>query len=306
MKKLGFIGGGNMAEALARGLLEKEIFNPDDLIVSDIDPMRRRKLARSLKIETTDDNLAVLGNSSALVIAVKPQNVDDVLGEMAAAMAASNEPDGSKPSRAVKPSSKSPKPAPKAGKPKDQTARAGDRLFISIAAGISLARMTSTLGRGARVIRVMPNAPAMVGQGMAALVRAPGASRADEAFALRIFGAVGDAVALADENLLDAVTALSGSGPAYVYLFVMALADAAVSEGLTPELALRMALKTLRGAEENMRRSPISAAELIRIVASPGGTTEAALQKFDALKFSAIVASAVHAAAERSRALGRS
>ncbi len=94
--------------------------------------------------------------------------------------------------------------------------------------------MTGALGAGARVIRVMPNAPAMVGQGMAALVRAKGASRADEAFALRIFGAVGDAVALTDERLLDAVTALSGSGPAYVYLFVKALADAGVSEGLTP------------------------------------------------------------------------
>jgi pyrroline-5-carboxylate reductase len=141
---------------------------------------------------------------------------------------------------------------------------------------------------------------------MAALVRAPGAARADEAFALRIFGAVGDAVALADENLLDAVTALSGSGPAYVYLFVKALADAGVSEGLTPELATRMALKTLRGAEENMRQSPLTAAELIRIVASPGGTTEAALRKFDELRFSDIVAGAVHAAADRSRELGRS
>ena len=166
--------------------------------------------------------------------------------------------------------------------------------------------MVNALGAGARVIRVMPNAPAMVGQGMAALVRAPGASRTDEAFALRIFDAVGDAVALADEHLLDAVTALSGSGPAYVYLFVKALADAGVSEGLTPQLATRMTLQTLRGAEENMRRSSMSAADLIRVVASPGGTTEAALSKFADAGFSAIVADAVHAAAERSRALGRS
>jgi pyrroline-5-carboxylate reductase len=296
MKKLGFIGGGNMAEALARGLLDKNIFKPGDVIVSDVDPARRRKLARSLKIETTADNLAVLRDSRALLLAVKPQNIDDVLGEMASAMRASDESgggaDGKSSRAAVKPASVRVKPA--------------DRLFISIAAGITLARMTTALGRGARVIRVMPNAPAMVGQGMAALVRAPGASRADEAFALRIFAAVGDAVALADETLLDAVTALSGSGPAYVYLFVKALADAGVSEGLTPELATRMALKTLRGAEENMRRSPLTAAELIRIVASPGGTTEAALRKFDDLRFSDIVAGAVHAAAERSRELGRS
>jgi pyrroline-5-carboxylate reductase len=295
MKKLGFIGGGNMAEALARGLITQKIFKPADVIVSDVDPARRRKLARSLKVETTGDNLVVLRESAALLIAVKPQNIDDVLGEMAAAMRALD----ASGNGARKSSLAAKQSAPKPLKP-------ADRLFISIAAGITLERMTSALGASARVIRVMPNAPAMVGQGMAALVRAPGASRADEAFALRVFGAVGDAVALADEHLLDAVTALSGSGPAYVYLFVKALADAGVSEGLTPELATRMALQTLRGAEENMRRSSMSAADLIRVVASPGGTTEAALSKFAETGFSAIVADAVHAAAERSRALGRS
>lgn len=295
MKRLGFIGGGNMAEALVRGLIAQKILKPADVIVSDVDPARRRKLVRSLKVETTADNLVVLRDSTALLIAVKPQNIDDVLGELAAAMRPAEVPrhHGGN-SSGVKS-----KPVPKPLKP-------ADRLFISIAAGITIERMAGALGAGARVIRVMPNAPAMVGQGMAALVRAPGASRADEAFALRIFGAVGDAVALADEHLLDAVTALSGSGPAYIYLFVKALADAGVSEGLPPALAVRMALQTLRGAEENMRRSPLSAADLIRIVASPGGTTEAALSKFAETRFSAIVADAVHAAAERSRALGRS
>jgi pyrroline-5-carboxylate reductase len=283
MKKLGFIGGGNMAEALARGLLQKKVFAPSDLIASDVDPGRRRKLARQLKIKTTDSNLEVLCEARAILLAVKPQTIDEVLAELAAAM---NPPapstDGAKRGSVTKPA---------------------DRLFISIAAGITLGRLTAALGK--RVIRVMPNAPAMVGQGMAAMVGAPGAGKADEAFALRIFRAVGDAVALSDENLLDAVTALSGSGPAYVYLFVKALADAAVSEGLSPELAVRMALKTLRGAEENMRQSDLSPAELIRIVASPGGTTEAALRKFAETGFSDIVAHAIHAAAERSRELGR-
>ena len=306
IKRLGFIGGGNMAEALARGLLEKKIFKPGEIVVSDVDSVRRRKLTRSLKIETTADNLAVLRGASALLFAVKPQNIDDVLGEMVAAMSPAEQAGAGASSKIspAAPTSSSMKPA--RIKPELTRVKTADRLFISIAAGITLARMTAALGRDARVIRVMPNAPAMVGQGMAALVRAPGAARADEAFALRIFGAVGDAVALADENLLDAVTALSGSGPAYVYLFVKALADAGVSEGLTPELATRMALKTLRGAEENMRQSPLTAAELIRIVASPGGTTEAALRKFDELRFSDIVAGAVHAAADRSRELGRS
>jgi pyrroline-5-carboxylate reductase len=283
MKKLGFIGGGNMAEALARGLLQGKVFAPSDLIASDVDPGRRRKLARQLKIKTTDSNLEILREARAILLAVKPQTIDEVLAELAAAM---NPPapstDGAKRASGIKPA---------------------DRLFISIAAGITLGRLTAALGK--RVIRVMPNAPAMVGQGMAALVGAPGAGKADEAFALRIFRAVGDAVALSEEGLLDAVTALSGSGPAYVYLFVKALADAAVSEGLAPELAVRMALKTIRGAEENMRQSDLSPAELIRIVASPGGTTEAALRKFAETGFSDIVAHAIHAAAERSRELGR-
>jgi len=283
MKKLGFIGGGNMAEALARGLLQKKVFAPSDLVASDVDSGRRRKLARQLKIKTTDSNLEVLREARAILLAVKPQTIDEVLAELAAAM---NPPapstDGAKRASGTKPA---------------------DRLFISIAAGITLGRLTATLGK--RVIRVMPNAPAMVGQGMAAMVGAPGAGKADQAFALRIFCAVGDAVALSEEGLLDAVTALSGSGPAYVYLFVKALADAAVSEGLPPELAVRMALKTIRGAEENMRQSDLSPAELIRIVASPGGTTEAALRKFAETGFSDIVAHAIHAAAERSRELGR-
>jgi pyrroline-5-carboxylate reductase len=285
MKKLGFIGGGNMAEALARGLLQKKVFAPSDLIASDVDPGRRRKLARQLKIKTTDSNLEVLREARAILLAVKPQTIDEVLAELAAAM-------------------NPPAPSTDGAKRKSAPAiKAADRLFISIAAGITLGRLTAALGK--RVIRVMPNAPAMVGQGMAAMVGAPGAGKADEAFALRIFRAVGDAVALSEEDLLDAVTALSGSGPAYVYLFVKALADAAVSEGLPPELAVRMALKTIRGAEENMRQSDLSPAELIRIVASPGGTTEAALRKFAETGFSDIVAHAIHAAAERSRELGR-
>jgi pyrroline-5-carboxylate reductase len=286
MKKLGFIGGGNMAEALMRGLLEKRMFEAAELVASDVDAERRRKIKRQLKITTTADNLAVLRDARAILFAVKPQNIDEVLGALATAF----------------------QPAPTGASTGGRAAKPialKDHLFISIAAGITLSRFTDALGERARVIRVMPNAPAMVGQGMAALVRAPAASKADEALALRIFRAVGDAVALDDESLLDGVTALSGSGPAYVYLFAKALADAGVAEGLAPVQALAMALKTIRGAEENMRRSPLEAAELIQIVASPGGTTEAALRKFAELGFSDIVARAVHAAAERSRELGR-
>jgi pyrroline-5-carboxylate reductase len=276
MKKLGFIGGGNMAEALAHGLIQHKLFKPTDIIVSDVAPERRRKLARTLKVATTDDNAEVIRESNAVVLAVKPQTIDTVMAEIAAEL----------------------------GESRRKSARSG-KLFISIAAGITLARLSRGLGKRARVIRVMPNAPAMVGHGMAAMVRARGASVADETLALRIFRAVGDAVSLKDEKLLDVVTALSGSGPAYVYLFAKAMADAAVSEGIPRELALRMALKTIRGAEHLMRESKRDAADLIRAVASPGGTTEAALRRFAEHGFSDIVAAALHAASDRSRELGR-
>ena len=271
MKKLGFIGGGNMAEALAHGLIQHKLFKPADIIVSDVAPDRRRKLARTLKVATTADNTEVLRESPAVLLAVKPQTIDDVMSELAAVLAKGNK----------------------------------GKLFISIAAGVTIDRLTRGLGKRARVIRVMPNAPAMVGHGMAAMVRARGATPADEKFALKIFNAVGDAVALKDEKLLDVVTALSGSGPAYVYLFAKAMADAAVSEGIPRDLALRMTLKTIRGAEHLMRESKREAADLIRAVASPGGTTEAALRRFAEHGFSDIVASALHAASDRSRELGR-
>jgi pyrroline-5-carboxylate reductase len=307
MKKLGFIGGGNMGEALMRGLIDKGVFAAPELIASDIDSSRRQRLKRLFKLDVTGSNADVMRTARAILIAVKPQQIDEVLTELNAA-------------------STPPEPARDGGHPRAAKPVAlNQRLFISIAAGIPIARIESGLSsseahplpahakpaRGARVfdsprvIRVMPNAPAMVGEGMAAVVRGSNATRADEAFALKLFRAVGDAIPLKDETMLDAVTALSGSGPAYVYLFVKAMADAGVAEGLPAELAVRMALKTIRGAESNARQSKLGLDELIRIVASPGGTTEAALHKFATSGFSAIVADAMHAAAQRSRELGR-
>jgi len=278
MKKLGFIGAGNMAEALARGLLAKKIFTASELIASDIDPARRRKFSRAVKAETVADNLAIVGEARAIVLAVKPQTIDAVLDQIAPALSAN-------------------------GKGKSASRGA---LFISIAAGVPIARLEQHLGGNARVIRVMPNAPAMVGQGMAALVGGSRATKSDESFALKIFRAVGEAVVLRDESLLDAVTALSGSGPAYVYLFVQSMAEAAIKEGLSAELAIQMALQTVRGAEQTMRESRLSPSELIRVVASPGGTTEAALKSFNQAGFSEVIAKAIRAAADRSRELGRS
>jgi pyrroline-5-carboxylate reductase len=295
MKKLGFIGGGNMAEALIRGLLGRRVFTASDLIASDVDRGRRQRLKRSFKIDVAHSNQEVVRGARAVLIAVKPQNIEEVLAELKTDTELSGTP------------SPDQKNAARRGElsKRSGSVRLEQRLFISIVAGITIARLSNSLGGRARIVRVMPNAAAMVGEGMAAIVTGPAATNADESFALKIFKAVGDAVALKDEKLLDAVTALSGSGPAYVYLFAKAMADAAVAEGLPADLALRMALKTIRGAESNMRQSKLDAGELIRVVASPGGTTEAALRKFVVSGFSDIVAGAVHAAAERSRELGR-
>jgi pyrroline-5-carboxylate reductase len=279
--KLGIIGGGNMAEALVSGLLNQHLFKPAEVIVSEPQSARRRRLGRLYRIETTADNDSVVRQAGAIVLAVKPQTIDSVISEIAPVLNTINQP-------AIR------------------GARAGTgRLFISIAAGVTIARLENALGLGARVIRSMPNAPAMVGAGMTAIVRGSRATKNDESFALSIFRAVGDAIALRDESLLDAVTALSGSGPAYVYLFVAALVAGAVSEGLPRPLALRMTLQTIAGAEKSLRTLKLSPEELIRRVASPGGTTEAALAKFDAAGFSDIVKSALKAAADRSRELGR-
>src|SRR6516162_4247493 len=196
-KKLGFIGAGNMAEALARGLLAAKLFAPSELIASDLEAVRRRRFSRSFKIETTIDNLEVVHRSRAVVIALKPQTIDQALEAIRTGSIAAG------------------------------VTLAG-RLFISIAAGVTIARFQRLLGANVRVIRVMPNAPAMVGQGMAALVRGAKVSRADQALAMRLLRAVGDAIALEDESLLDPVTGLSGSGPAYVYLFIKSMADAAI------------------------------------------------------------------------------
>lgn len=270
MIKLGFIGAGHMATALAQGLVARRVMRPAQMIAADIDGGARRRFSRLTGAKTCADLLEVLAAAPALVLAVKPQSVPAVLERIGAAA------DGAR-----------------------------GKLIISIAAGIPLATLEGALV-GARVIRVMPNAPAMVGQGMAAMARGRRVKPADLAFARALFGAVGEVVTLKDEALLDAVTGLSGSGPAYVYLFIKALAEAGRAEGLSAPQALAMALQTVRGAEAQMRQAKLAPEELIRMVASPGGTTEAALRAFEQLNFTQVVAEAVKAATARSRELGRS
>ncbi len=255
-----------MAGALVKGLLASRAYDRDDIWIAEPLAPRRRALSRSFGVTTTTDNRAVVGGSSIVVLAVKPQVMDAVIGEIR---------------EAVRPST----------------------LFVSIAAGVRLDRLERGLGAGARVVRVMPNTPALVGRGMTVAVGGRGASRQDVARSLRIFRAVGDAVAVEDEQILDAVTGLSGSGPAFVYAFAEALIDGGRHVGLEEGLATRLALRTVAGAAAMLTETRLSPAELRTMVTSPGGTTLAGLSHLDAQGFARVVQGAIAAATSRAREL---
>ena len=207
-------------------------------------------------------------DSKIVVIAVKPQIIDAVLDQL----------------RAIASPSK---------------------LFISIAAGISTNRLEAGLGQYMRVLRVMPNTPALLGKGMSVLVRGRYATPADERLGLRLLHAVGDAIAVKDERLLDAVTGLSGSGPAYVYSFAEALIAGGIASGLPGALAAELTYQTLVGAAAMLKESGQSPAALRAMVTSPGGTTFAGLGELERRGFKDAVIAAVSAATRRSIELGR-
>jgi pyrroline-5-carboxylate reductase len=265
---VGFVGGGNMATALIKGLLAAGLYRPEQLVASDIDAPKLAALRRRFKIATTTDNTALVRDATALVIAVKPQIIDTVLAQMRPAV----------------------------------TVR---KLFVSIAAGVTTARLEAGLGGTARVLRVMPNTPALLGKGMSVLVRGRHATVADERLGLRLLRAVGAAAAVQDERWLDAVTGLSGSGPAYVYLFAEGLIAGGVAAGLPAAMATQLALQTITGAAAMLQETGETPAALRAMVTSPGGTTLAGLSELERRGFKAAVEAAVIAATRRSAELGR-
>jgi len=265
---VGFVGGGNMATALIKGLLAAGLYRSDQLWASDVDTAKLAALRRRFKIGTTSDNGALVRDSRVVMIAVKPQIIDAVMAEMRPAV------------------------TPKA-------------LFLSIAAGVTTARLEAGLGTGARVLRVMPNTPALLGKGMSVLVRGRWATSADERLGLRLLRAVGAAVGVQDERLLDAVTGLSGSGPAYVYRFAEGLIAGGVAAGLPAALAVQLALQTITGAAAMLQRTGETPEALRAMVTSPGGTTLAGLAELERRGFKDTVAAAVITATRRSQELGR-
>ena len=268
MRKLGLLGAGNMAGALVKGLLETKRYRPRDVWASDADAAQVRRARRRFGIDAAPDNRALVAGSEVVVLAVKPQIMDDVLAEIAP----------------------------------EVTRR---HLFVSIAAGIPLARLAPGRGAPARRVRGRPPTPARGGAGMSVFVRGTRATAADARVVTDLFGGVGDVVQIKDEAHMDAVTGLSGSGPAYVYRFAEALIAGGTAAGLDERLARQLTYQTIRGAAVMLQETGRSPEELRGMVTSPGGTTLAGLQALDARDFVGTVSDAVDAATGRSRELGK-
>ncbi len=260
--RLGVLGGGNMAEALVRGVIRAELLPPAHIAVHDILPARREVFAAlGCAAAETPAEAAAAG---VVLLATKPQNAEEALSGLAFG---------------------------------------GDALLVSIAAGIPCKRLEGWVGGTPRVVRVMPNTPLLVGMGASALARGTHATAEDMARATALFAGSGVAVEV-PEDALDAVTALSGSGPAYVFRFAEALQRAGEELGLDPGLAAKLTCATLRGSAEMLERFGDPAA-LGKNVTSPGGTTAAALAVLDAKGFDGIVSAALAAARDRGAELGR-
>lgn len=264
---LGFLGAGKMATALARGFIRAGLVSASELTASDPSEAARTAFARETGARTTALNAEVVKGASVVVLAVKPDQVSGVLAEIRGLVTAQH-------------------------------------LLISIAAGVPVAKLEAGLGPGARVIRVMPNTPALVGASATAYALGHGALPEDGALAQELFSAVGTALAV-KEALLDAVTGLSGSGPAYVYVFIEGLSDGGVAAGLPREVATRLAAQTVLGGAKMALETGLHPGALKDMVASPGGTTIEGLHELEKGALRGTLMNAVRAAAEKSKKLGQ-
>jgi len=267
MEKIGFVGGGNMAEALMKGILTAGVCKPESVFVSDIRPERLDLLAKEYSVRTVDNNATLAGKVDILVLSVKPQNMTEALQSIKSAVGT-------------------------------------DTLIISIAAGIKVADIAAVLGERP-IVRVMPNTPALIGEGASALFATDKAKPMLEK-AKSIFSAVGQAVVVDDENLIDAVTAVSGSGPAYYFLLMEEMIKAAGKLGLPDDVAQKLVLQTAKGAAllaVEAERGGENPVQLRRKVTSPGGTTEAALKVLEEGEFGPLIAEAIKKARNRSQEL---
>jgi pyrroline-5-carboxylate reductase len=264
---LGFIGAGNMATALIKGLLESGVYDRAHLLAADKDENALKRVSSEFGVRCHISNHQVASESAIVILAVKPQTIQEALEEMKEAVT-------------------------------------DHHLIISIAAGIPLGMIRDIIGKNIPLIRVMPNTPALVQQGVSALAAGDLATAEHMTVARTIFGAVGETVEV-EEGLMDAVTALSGSGPGYVFRIMECMVDAGVGLGLKKETALDLVIQTFLGAAHLAKASDDSLTELRRKVTSPGGTTAAGLAVLEEKGLRETIINAVNAACARSLELGK-
>lgn len=265
--RFGFIGGGNMAEALLKGLISGLDVKAASILATDVVPARRQYLETTYGVCTTADNSVAVQQSEVIILAVKPQIIPAILQEIAPLLTP-------------------------------------EKLVISIAAGITLQTLQQALGTERRVVRVMPNTPALVLAGAAGISPGSAATPQDVAMVERIFNAVGRAVVVGDD-MMDAVTGLSGSGPAYVFALIEALSDGGVLVGLTRQMATTLAAQTVLGAAKMVLETGQHPGELKDMVTSPAGTTIAGMHALESGGVRGVMMEVVRRATERSAALGR-
>ena len=270
-KKLGFIGGGNMTEALLKGLLASSSVGPKDILVSDLLSDRLEYLNKEYKVKITDDSRKLVQKSDILILAVKPQVVGKVLESFSDVV--------------------------------DK-----HKIIISVAAGVSINFIEDILDREGKnkisVIRTMPNTPALVQEGATAICGGGHSSKLDIKIAHHIFKAIGQTVAI-EETHMDAVTGLSGSGPAYIFMIIEALSDAGVKVGLSREVSNILTIQTILGSAKLARDGGKHPGELKDMVTSPGGTTISGLHMLEEGGVRTALMNAVERATQRSRELGK-
>jgi pyrroline-5-carboxylate reductase len=264
---IGFLGAGKMATALAGGFIRAGLATAADVMAGDPVPAACASFAKDVGARTTASNAEVVAFANVVVLAVKPDHVAAVLGDVRGKFT-------------------------------------GNHLLVSIAAGVPLAKLEASLEPGSRVIRVMPNTPALLGSSATAYSLGKSARPEDGQLAQKLFSSVGIAFAV-KEPLLDAVTGLSGSGPAYVYLVIEGLSDGGVAAGLPRDIATKLAAQTVLGSARMVLETGMHPGALKDMVTSPGGTTIEGLHELEKGKVRAAFISAVRAATEKSRKLGQ-
>ena len=262
--RIAFIGGGAMGEAMVKCLLTKKVVSSQEIVVSDISPLRRELLSREYRVSTFADNKKAVANADLIILAVKPQNLVEVMEEI--------------------------------------KGLALEQLVLSIVAGATLSSLCQGLNHSS-VIRAMPNMPAQIGEGMTIWTATAETEQKQKELAQTVLGALGEEIYVADEKYLSMATALSGSGPAYVFLFIEVLVDAGVHIGLPRDIAQKLAIQTILGSTRTVEKTGKHPADLRNMVTSPGGTTTEALLELEKGGFRSLLLEAVAAAYKKAERL---